>query len=171
MVPAKRSSDQVSDGDKPAGGRVTYSFRAADAVDATAIAALVDAAYGQYVERLAMLPGPTTLDYDEVIRSRHVTVAEHRGQVVGVLVLNVDQDKVMVENVAVHPTHRGVGLGRALLERAEAEARRAGSAELRLYTHEKMSENLALYAKAGYVEFDRRPQGGFELVYLSKPLM
>ena len=76
----------------------------------------------------------------------------------------------MIENVAVHPSHRGKGLGKALLEFAEDEARRAGFDSIYLYTHEKMTENLVLYSKIGYVEYDRRSQGKFSLVYLRKNL-
>jgi GNAT superfamily N-acetyltransferase len=60
--------------------------------------------------------------------------------------------------------------GKALLEFAEDEARRAGFDSIYLYTHEKMTENLALYSKIGYVEYDRRSQGEFSLVYMRKYL-
>src|SRR3712207_8724201 len=39
-----------------------------------------------------------------------------------------------------------------------------------LYTHEKMTENLALYSRIGYVEYDRRSQGDFSLVFMRKHL-
>jgi GNAT superfamily N-acetyltransferase len=74
-----------------------------------------------------MLPGPMTDDYAEVIRNRQVTVAEHHGAIAGIIVLTVTDEAFLVDNVAVHPSHRGTGLGRALLEFAEAEARRAAS--------------------------------------------
>jgi ribosomal protein S18 acetylase RimI-like enzyme len=61
-------------------------------------------------------------------------------------------------------------LDEALLEFAEVEARRAGFDSLYLYTHEQMTENLALYARIGYVKYDRRSQGAFSLVYLRKHL-
>jgi ribosomal protein S18 acetylase RimI-like enzyme len=147
-----------------------YSFRPAAAPDASKVAELVDAAYGHYVERIGVLPGPMTDDYAEVIGTRRVTVAEQHGAVVGVIVLAVTDEGFLVDNVAVHPGHRGRGLGRALLEFAEAEARRAGFDSIYLYTHEKMTENLALYAKIGYVEYERRSQGAFSLVYLRKQL-
>lgn len=148
-----------------------YSFRPAEGRDAPAVADLVAAAYGHYVDRLGMLPGPMTLDYADVIRDAHVTVAESGGAIAGVIVLNHDEDGFVIENVAVHPDERGKGLGRALLEFAEAEARRAGVDSIYLYTHEKMTENQALYSKIGYAEFDRRsPQGDFFLVYMRKPL-
>ena len=148
----------------------TYSFRSAEAADASRVAELVDAAYGHYVERIGMLPGPMTDDYAEVIRNRQVTVAERQGAIVGIIVLTVTDEGFLVDNVAVHPSHRGTGLGRALLQFAEAEAQRAGFDAIYLYTHEKMTENLALYARIGYVEYDRRSQGAFSRVYLRKHL-
>jgi ribosomal protein S18 acetylase RimI-like enzyme len=150
--------------------RGIYSFRSAEAADASRVAELVDAAYGHYVERIGMLPGPMTEDYAAVIRNRQVTVAERHGAIVGVIVLTVTEEGFLVDNVAVHSGHRGTGLGRALLEFAEAEARRAGFDSVYLYTHEQMTENLALYARIGYLEYDRRSQGAFSLVYLRKHL-
>jgi ribosomal protein S18 acetylase RimI-like enzyme len=150
--------------------RGPYWFRSAEATDAARVAELVDAAYGHYVERIGMRPGPMTDDYAEVIRNRQVTVAERHGAIVGIVVLGVTDEGFLVDNVAVHPSHRGTGLGRALLGFAEAEARRAGFDSLYLYTHEQMTENLALYARVGYVEYDRRSQGAFSLVYLRKHL-
>ncbi|MGH2585578.1 MAG: GNAT family N-acetyltransferase [Dehalococcoidia bacterium] len=134
------------------------------------MAELVDAAYRHYVERIGMIPGPMTDDYEAVIRNYHVTVAEQEGAIVGVIVLHVTDEGFLIDNVAVHPSHHGKGLGRALLELAEAEARRAGFDSVYLYTHEKMTENLALYSRIGYVEYDRRSEGAFSLVYMRKRL-
>jgi N-acetylglutamate synthase-like GNAT family acetyltransferase len=103
-----------------------YSFRSATGADVPKVAALVDAAYGHYVERLGMLPRPMTDDYAEVIANQRVTVAEGHGTIVGVIVLTVDDEGLLIDNVAVDPSYRGKGLGRALLEFAEAEARRTG---------------------------------------------
>lgn len=147
-----------------------FSFRAADARDASGVAELVDAAYGHYVERIGFMPRPMTDDYEEVIATRQVTVAERDRAIVGVLVLAVDDEGFLIDNVAVHPAERGRGLGRRLLELAETEARRAGFDSIYLYTHEKMIENLALYSRIGYVEYDRRSQGHFSLVYMRKHL-
>lgn len=53
---------------------------------------------------------------------------------------------------------------------AETEARRQGCHSIYLYTHEMMTENQSLYAKFGYVEYDRRVEMGFTRVYMSKRL-
>jgi ribosomal protein S18 acetylase RimI-like enzyme len=146
----------------------SYALRPATEADAGKVAALVDDAYGHYVERIGRLPGPMTEDYAEVIGNRQVTVAESDGAIVGVLVLAVTDEGFAIDNVAVDPSRRGTGLGKALLEHAEAEARRARFDSIYLYTHEKMTENLSLYSRIGYVEYDRRSQGDFSLVFMRK---
>lgn len=147
-----------------------WSLRPARASDAAELAALVDAAYGHYVERIGMRPGPMTEDYAAVIRDRAVTVVESEGEIVGAIVLGPSEEGFTIENVAVHPAHQGEGIGRALLELAEAEARRAGHDAVHLYTHEKMVENQALYAHIGYVEYERRAEDGFSRVFMRKRL-
>jgi ribosomal protein S18 acetylase RimI-like enzyme len=148
----------------------SYVLRPATEADAGKVAALVDDAYGHYVERIGRLPGPMTEDYAEVIGKRQVTVAESDGTIVGLLVLGVTEEGFAIDNVAVDPSRRGTGLGRALLEHAEAEARRAGFDSIYLYTHEKMTENVELYSRIGYVEYDHRSQGDFSLVFMRKRL-
>ncbi len=111
-----------------------------------------------------------TEDYAKVIQERRATVADDREKIIGVLVLAVTEEGFLLENVAVDPSHHGKGLGRILLEFAEAEARREGFASIYLYTHEKMTENQVLYAKIGYVEFDRRTEKGLARVYMRKLL-
>jgi GNAT superfamily N-acetyltransferase len=134
------------------------------------VAARANAAYGHYVERIGMLPRPMTDYYREVIVNQRVTVAVSYGTIVGVIVLAVADEGFLVDNVAVDPCYRGKGLGRALLEFAEAEALRVGFDSIHLYTHEKMTENLALYSRIGYVEYDRRSWGDFSLVFMRKHL-
>lgn len=150
--------------------KIPFSFRSATTADVPKVAALVRAAYGHYVERIGMLPRPMTDDYAEVIENRRVTLAESHGSVVGVIVLSVDEEGFLIDNVAVDPSHRGKGIGKAFLQFAEAEARRAGFDSVYLYTHEKMAENLAIYSRIGYIEYNRRPRGGFSLVYMRKRL-
>jgi ribosomal protein S18 acetylase RimI-like enzyme len=146
-------------------------LRAATDADVPRIAALVDAAYGHYVERLGGPPGPMTEDYAGVVRDMDAVVAEDDGAIVGLLVLETDDEGFAIHNVAVDPGHQGTGIGRALLERGEEEARAAGFDSLYLYTHELMTENLELYRRIGYAEYDRRPlPGGRALVFLRKPL-
>ena len=76
------------------------------------VATLVNAAYGHYVERIGFAPRPMLDDYAQVIRSKRVTVAESQGTIVGVVVLDVDDEGFVIDNVAVDPSHRGAGVGK-----------------------------------------------------------
>ena len=145
-------------------------LRPATEADVPRLSELVRAAYERYVERLGGPPRPMTDDYAEVVRTHEVTVAERDGEILGLVVLGVDDEGFFVDNVAVDPSHQGMGVGRALLEHAELAARRAGFDSIYLYTHERLVENLALYSRIGYVEYDRRPHGGARIAYLRKQL-
>ena len=146
------------------------SLRTATAADVPRLSDLVAAAYAHYVERLGRPPRPMTDDYAEVVRSHRVTVAERDGEILGLVVLGVSDEGFFVDNVAVDPSRQGSGVGKALLEHAEIAAREAGFDSIYLFTHERMVENLALYSRIGYVEYDRRVHGDACLVYLRKQL-
>jgi len=143
-------------------------LRPATAADVPRLTELVHAAYGHYTDRLGATPRPMTDDYAAVVPNSRVTVAEHGGVIAGLIVLRVTDEGFLVDNVAVDPAHQGTGIGRALLEFAEGAARRQGFDSVHLYTHERMTENLALYSCIGYVEYDRRLHGEAGIVYLRK---
>jgi ribosomal protein S18 acetylase RimI-like enzyme len=146
-------------------------LRPATEADVPRLTALVHAAYGHYVERIGGPPGPMTEDYADVVRRYQVTVAECDGEIAGLVVTGVDDEGFVIANVAVDPSHQGGGVGRALLQHAEQAARHAGFDSVYLYTHERMTENIALYTRIGYVEYDRRPvDETTRLVFLRKQL-
>jgi ribosomal protein S18 acetylase RimI-like enzyme len=151
-------------------GSSGVSLRPATAADVPRLSELVRAAYAHYVERLGGPPRPMTDDYAEVVRTHRVTVAQRGGGIVGLIVLGVSDEGFFVDNVAVDPSHQRAGVGKALLDHAEIAARDAGFDSIYLFTHERMVENLALYKRIGYVEYDRRPRGGALIVYLRKAL-
>jgi ribosomal protein S18 acetylase RimI-like enzyme len=147
-----------------------YTARAAAPDDAPGAAACVISAYRHYVDRNGLVPMPMRQNYAEVIRDCQVTVVAHGGEIVAVLVLDVTEEGFLLDNVAIAPAHQGKGLGRALLEHAESEARRQGFDSIYLYAQEIMTENIALYGRVGYVEYARRVEFGLPRVYLRKPL-
>jgi ribosomal protein S18 acetylase RimI-like enzyme len=136
--------------------------------DAAAIAALVNRAYDKYVARIGRSPRPMTADYDKAVEKHQMWVVEDGGAVVAVLELIPEKGVLLIENVAVDPAHQGEGLGKTLLALAEAEARRQGFPTLRLYTNEKMTENIALYTRYGYRKTGRRTRRGLDVVFMRK---
>ena len=108
-------------------------------------------------------------DYEELTRQGLVHVAESAG-LAGVLVLRAEPDHLLIENVAVEPSRQGSGIGKSLMRFAEQVAHRLHVAEVRLYTHERMVENIAFYESLGYEVTERRPEKGFKRVFMRKRL-
>jgi GNAT superfamily N-acetyltransferase len=71
---------------------------------------------------------------------------------------------------AGYPSVQGTGIGRQLLSFAEDEARRRGFGLIYLMTNDRMTENQALYARIGYVLFDRQVVHGYSRVLMRKAL-
>jgi len=109
-------------------------------------------------------------DFHQTIGKAQVHVVESNGRIIGVAVLMLTDEGFYLDNVAVRPTARGMGVGRKLLELAEAEARNQGYTSVYLATHELMHENRALYARVGYKEYAQREVNGFPRVFMRKQL-
>ncbi|MEN0084667.1 MAG: GNAT family N-acetyltransferase [Leifsonia sp.] len=137
--------------------------------DLTEVEALVREAYEPYAARIGRLPAPMLVDYAAVIAEGRLMVAR-RGRIVGLLVCSLHEDHLLVENLAVAREERGSGIGSLLLDAADAQARAAGVPELRLYTNEKMHENLAYYPRRGFIETGRAEQDGFARVFFARPV-
>jgi ribosomal protein S18 acetylase RimI-like enzyme len=127
-------------------------------------------AYDPWVALIGKKPAPMLDDYAALIAEGRVSVLERDGRILGVLVLLPQPDTMLLDNVAVAPEAQGGGVGRRLLDHAEAAARGAGFATITLYTNELMAGNVALYARRGYVETERRHEKGHRRVYMLKSL-
>ncbi len=143
-------------------------IRPARPEDAAAAGDIVDAAYTKYIARIGRKPGPMEDDHAARVAAGQAFVAEPDGQVVGWLVLIDAADHLLLDNIAVAPAWAGKGIGRALMRFTEAEAARRGHAEMRLYTNVMMTENIAMYARAGWTETGRGSVNGRHTVFFSK---
>ena len=86
-------------------------------------------------------------------RGLRFIVAERAGKAAGF----VDWDGDFVNALHVATRHAGAGLGRALMDHAEAEIARAGHAAARLETDTFNTRSRAFYAARGYREADSYP--------------
>ena len=148
------------------------AIRLAGPADAQALATCVGAAFSHYIERMdGQVPGPMRADFAALIEAARAWVAQDGESIVGALVLEPGyKDGFYVDTVAVLPSHQGTGLGRALLQFAEDEARRHGHSSICLATNAKMTENQRFYPHIGYVETGRRTEDGYDRVFYRKPL-
>ncbi len=138
--------------------------------EAPLLRALVERAYAPWVPVVGRRPMPMDDDYEARVAAGEAWVLEEADAIRGVLVLEERADHLLLDNVAVDSARRGQGHGHALLDFAEAEARRRGLPEVRLYTNELMERNIALYAARGYAETERRHEKGFRRVFMAKRL-
>jgi GNAT superfamily N-acetyltransferase len=145
-------------------------IRCAGLGDVDAIRAIAAAAYQKYVLRIGRAPAPMTADYAQAVRDGQAWAAIEDGQIVGFAVLIARPSYLLLENVAVLPAAQGRGIGARLLALAEEHARGLGLGEIRLYTNEAMTENLAYYPRHGYAETHRARQDGFHRVFFRKPI-
>ena len=96
--------------------------------------------------------------FDEVVDSHNTLLLTARcnGRIVGVLVLalypTLTGRKAWIEDVVVDNAERGAGIGRALVERAIAEASERGAATLDLTSNPSRQAAHRLYRACGFEE-------------------
>ena len=95
---------------------------------------------------------------------QRVFVAERDGAALGLLALHVfpvlayDRDLAMIMALVVTESARGLGVGRALIERAEAVGKSLGATRLMVTTHVRRADAHAFYERLGF-EFTGRRYG------------
>lgn len=146
------------------------TIRVATDTDVPLITSIVQQAYRHYIARMGKPPGPMLDDYAVRVREGAVWVIEQANALFGIIVLLPASDYLLLDNIAVAPERQGLGIGRRLLDFAEAEALRRGYRKICLYTHETMIENQRLYAALGYEETGRATQAGYDRVFMCKQL-
>jgi GNAT superfamily N-acetyltransferase len=145
-------------------------FRPAEPSDAAAIRDIVRAAYTKWVPLIGREPLPMRADYDKAVAEHPFDLVIANGSIVGMIETMLADDHLWVENVCVAPDAQGKGIGRLLLERAEAKALEAGRPELRLLTNAAFEANVSLYKRFGYVVDREEPFMNGVTVYMSKKL-
>lgn len=139
--------------------------------DLAAIKHCVELAYEPYIAAIGRKPATMVADFAKLIFEKKVYIKKDGEQkLTGFIVFYPKNNAMHLENIAVMPFAHGKGVGRLLMNYCEDCARAHGFGEVELYTNEKMSANLAIYPKLGYVEMDRRIEDGFHRVYFSKSL-
>jgi len=136
--------------------------------EAGAVRAVVRAAFAVYVPRMGREPAPMGADYAAAIVAGKIWVAEVDDRLAGVLMIEPAGDHLYLDTLAVAPGEQGRGVGTTLLAFAEEQARRAGLAEVRLFTNELMTENLLFYPRHGYREIARGEWHGYRRVQFAR---
>lgn len=137
-----------------------------DAAEIAAVVALIRDAFAEYLDRLDPPPGAvkeTAESITELLGREQGLVAEAGGVAVGCLFLQRREGgDVYVGRVAVARTHRGSGVGRALMAAAEDEARRLGGRRLTLGVRLALDGNRRFFASLGFVEGALHAHPGYD---------
>lgn len=89
------------------------------------------------------------------IATGFVCVADGRAVAYGGMMLAPDEGQIT--NIAVHPDYRRRGLGRALMQTLEQDARERGLLQIALEVRASNASAIALYEGTGYTVAGRRP--------------
>lgn len=128
-------------------------------------------AYAHYIPRIGKEPAPINADYSSMIADGSVYIGiDDTKRMIGFIVFYKDAGSMFIENVAILPSFQGHGFGKRLIAFCEQEARQQNIFKVSLYTNEKMTENVAMYQKMGYLEVGRRHEDGFNRVFFEKLL-
>ena len=128
-------------------------MRRATPADEALVRGFTRAAYAKWVPVIGREPRPMTADYALALREHRIDLVEPEGVLQALIEMRAEPDHLLIVNIAVAPAQQGQGLGRALLAHAEAVARQAGLAEMRLYTNSRFASNIALYARCGFEHY------------------
>jgi ribosomal protein S18 acetylase RimI-like enzyme len=144
------------------------NMQPATQADVPQIAELTHAAYEKYIPRIGRKPQPMLADYSAMLETHQIWLLRQNADLQGLLVLQENPDHLLIYSIAVSPAHQAKGIGKQLLLWTEQHASQMGCKEIRLYTNEKMTENIALYTKMGYTETHREDMNGWQVVHMAK---
>jgi predicted N-acetyltransferase YhbS len=132
--------------------------------DAGRIAALIRAAFA--AQSVSTDPSPSALRVTEAEVAAHLrmgggAVTEVAGTLVGSALWTVQDGGLYLGRLAVAPSWRRRGLGRALIASAEAAAHGTGIPVIRLSTRLVLLDNRRLFAACGFVETTHEAHPGY----------
>jgi N-acetylglutamate synthase-like GNAT family acetyltransferase len=149
---------------------VVDGLRRATPEDAEEIRTLVNAAFEGYIPLIGRKPLPMRADHTDLIVNHDAWVLEQESEIIAVLELILKEDSLYIDTVAVGNAHQARGLGKQLLNFSETRARELGRNATTLFTNERYTALLEMYARHGYVETHRVPVQGTDAVHMRKTL-
>jgi RimJ/RimL family protein N-acetyltransferase len=147
------------------------ALRRAGPADEAAFDAVHRAAYAWNREQLGMEPVPLLTPTPEILQTYETWLLEEGGTLAGAASLAPHHDHLEIWSLSVDPERQNAGIGRRLLEAAEARARALGLSTLRLFTGAPLTKNIDWYQRRGYAtEREEDLPDGRRLVHMSKTI-
>ncbi len=111
---------------------------------------------------------PSSLhDLDEVTLAAKAAqelclLAHHEDDLLGCVFCAPGEEALHISKLAVDPDHQGGGIGRALMDLAEANAQAAGLEAMELQTRIEMDENHLTFARLGFRKVGETSHPGYD---------
>ncbi len=152
-----------------------FVVRKATTADATAISALLKEAFAEFEALYTPEAFAATVLGDSGVLARleegPLWVAEIGPSIIGTVGAMRVADSVMVRGMAAHPSARGLGVGKCLLDHVECFAIQEGARFLELYTTAFLDRAIHLYQAAGFTfTGEKANPHGTELLRMTKAL-
>lgn len=104
----------------------------------------------------------TLVSLEEKCAAETVFLAVAEGRLAGCVFVANRGAHAYVGKLAVEPVLQGQGIGKRLLEAAEAEAKRLGNLVVELQTRVELTGNHAAFARLGFRETARTSHNGYD---------
>lgn len=134
--------------------------------DARDLNALACRSYSDFIPVMDAVPAPMLADNHALVRDHEVWVKRVDSKLLGSIALIERTDHLLIESIAVDPTHQGGGIGRFLLDFAKIRASELGFGAIRLYTNVLMTRNRDWYLREGFEETGQEQRGDKHIVHM-----
>ena len=155
----------------------TLVLRSATAIDATAVAATIAAAFeefrGKRVPESGAFGETAGSIAKELATGTGAIIAEQNGAIVGCVMIRPFEGDLYFGRLSVLPSARGQGLAARLIRAVEDEARARHLPGVRLGVRIALTANQKLFMSLGYREISREAHPGFDhftSINMRKPL-
>ena len=149
---------------------MSLTIRRATIKDSDDLLKIAEIAYDKYLPLMDKKPAPMLADFNKHIAEDIVFIALAEVEIIaGYVVLQQIKGQWWLDNIAVHPTHQGQGIGTKLRIEAENYVSIL-SDRIQLYTNIVMADNISWYERAGYVITQQALINGYERLYFEKRL-
>ena len=142
-------------------------FRKAKLEDHKIIITIALKAYEKYVERMDKEPAPMR---PSIQKEDVVFVCEDNKQVIAFAILVKINDQIILDSIAVDPSHQNKGIGNSFIKFIEQYLMEQKVNKYQLYTNEMMFENIDWYQKIGFKIFKKVTEKGYNRIYFEKKL-
>ena len=138
--------------------------------DVDAIRQFTRKAYAKWIPLIGREPLPMNANYEQTIKTNRFDLFYQNDNLVALLETINNEDHLLIENVCVASEMQRMGIGKSILNHAEALARNAGYGSIRLDTNKLFTGNVDLYVRHGYeIDWEKPVDGGVH-VHMHKTL-